>query len=81
MAESGMTSPQNTNSGSLPTIIRVNNEREARYEADLHGLHPHKWRYIGTREKLMGLEFREGDEKTYYINYDIPKFEIDLRMR
>lgn len=65
----------------LPKIVRVDSEREARYEAGLHGLLPSQWRYIGNREKLMGLEFREGDQKTYYINYDIPKFEIDLRMR
>lgn len=75
-----MTQPD-TNTVTLPEIIRVNSEREARYEAHLHGLRPNQWRYMHTHEKLMGLEFREGDGKTYYINRDIPQFEIDLRMR
>ena len=75
-----MTQPD-TSYVAIPTIIRVENEREARREADLHGLRPHQWRYIPNREKLMGLEFRAGDEKTYYINYDVADYEIELRMR
>lgn len=76
-----MTQPDKLMSEDLPTIIRVDSEREARYEAGLHGLPPSQWRYIGNREQLMGLEFRQGNSKTYYINFDIPDFEIELRMR
>lgn len=64
-----------------PTIIRVDDEREARYEAGLHGLDRHQWCYIANRESLMGFEFREGDNRTYYINHNISKLDLDLRMR
>lgn len=65
----------------FPVIIRVDNESEAKYEANLHGLLPNQFRYIHRREQLMGLELRVGDGKTYYINRDIPDFDIELRMR
>lgn len=71
----------NTNMSDLPVIIRVGSEQEARKEARLHEIPYSQWRYIGTREQLMGLEFRAGDNKTYYINFNIPDFEIELRMR
>ncbi len=76
-----MTSSPTTNSVAIPEIIRVISGEEAKYEAALHGLNNSQWRYIPNREKLMGLEFRLGDNKTYYINHDIPDFEIELRMR
>lgn len=75
-----MTQPD-TSTIALPTIIRVESEQEARYEARLHGLYPSQWRYIANRESLMGFEFREGDETTYYVHHDVSHREIEARMR
>jgi hypothetical protein len=62
---------------SLPTIIRVRNKSEAEFESRLQGLSPSKVRYIHRTDQIRGITFQP--EITYFINQDVPYYEIEMR--